>query len=241
MYLSNKGRTKVKYKNIKEARFISRPNRFIAKVDIDGEKITVHVKNTGRCRELLVPGCRVFLERAENPERKTPYDLIAVEKIREDGKALLINMDSQVVNVAAEEWLKKGELFSHSAIIRREVTYENSRFDFYIEDGDEKAFLEVKGVTLERGGEVLFPDAPTERGVKHLRELCECIKDGYSAYVLFVIQMKGVTHFRPNDEMHRAFGDALREAYRAGVKILAMDCSIEPDSIEIDKEIKVIL
>ncbi|MBQ3527230.1 MAG: DNA/RNA nuclease SfsA [Clostridia bacterium] len=231
----------MKYKNVKEARFISRPNRFIAKVDIDGEEITVHVKNTGRCRELLVPGCRVFLERAENPERKTPYDLIAVEKIREDGKALLINMDSQVVNAAAEEWLKKGELFSHSAIIRREVTYENSRFDFYIEDGDEKAFLEVKGVTLERGGEVLFPDAPTERGVKHLRELCECIKDGYSAYVLFVIQMKGVTHFRPNDEMHRAFGDALREADRAGVKILAMDCNIEPDTIEIDKEIKVIL
>lgn len=241
MYLSNKGRINVKYKNVKEARFISRPNRFIAKVDIDGEEITVHVKNTGRCRELLVPGCRVFLERAENPERKTPYDLIAVEKIREDGKALLINMDSQVVNAAAEEWLKKGELFSHSAIIRREVTYENSRFDFYIEDGDEKAFLEVKGVTLERGGEVLFPDAPTERGVKHLRELCECIKDGYSAYVLFVIQMKGVTHFRPNDEMHRAFGDALREADRAGVKILAMDCNIEPDTIEIDKEIKVIL
>lgn len=241
MYLSNKGRINVKYKNVKEARFISRPNRFIAKVDIDGEEITVHVKNTGRCRELLVPGCRVFLEKAENPERKTPYDLIAVEKIREDGKALLINMDSQVVNAAAEEWLKKGELFSHSAIIRREITYKNSRFDFYIEDGDEKAFLEVKGVTLERGGEVLFPDAPTERGIKHLRELCECIKDGYSSYVLFVIQMKGVTHFRPNDEMHRAFGDALREADRAGVKILAMDCSIEPDSIEIDKEIKVIL
>ena len=231
----------MKYKNVKEARFISRPNRFIAKVDIVGEEVTVHVKNTGRCRELLVPGCRVFLERAENPERKTPYDLIAVEKKREDGKALLINMDSQVVNAAAEEWLKKGLLFSRDAKIRREVTYKNSRFDFYIEDGDKKAFLEVKGVTLERDGVVLFPDAPTERGVKHLSELCECIKDGYSAYVLFVIQMKEVTLFRPNDEMHKAFGDALRAADRAGVKIIAMDCSIEPDSIEIDKEVKVVL
>lgn len=224
----------MKYKNIVEARFLSRPNRFIAVVDIEGEKVTVHVKNTGRCRELLTEGCTVYLERSDNPNRKTAYDLVAVKK-----SELLINMDSQVVNCAAGEWLSKGILFSESAVIKQEFTCGESRFDFYIEDGERKAFLEVKGVTLEKDGTALFPDAPTERGVKHLRHLSRLCREGYEAYVLFVIQMKGVHSFYPNDEMHREFGDALRDAKKSGVKIIAADCMITPDSIEIDTEIPV--
>lgn len=224
----------MKYKNIVEARFLSRPNRFIAVVDIEGEKVTVHVKNTGRCRELLTEGCTVYLERSDNPNRKTAYDLVAVKK-----GELLINMDSQVVNYAAGEWLSKGILFSESAVIKQEFTCGESRFDFYIEDGERKAFLEVKGVTLEKDGTALFPDAPTERGVKHLRHLSRLCREGYEAYVLFVIQMKGVHGFYPNDEMHREFGDALRDAKKSGVKIIAADCMITPDSIEIDTEIPV--
>ena len=224
----------MKYKNIVEARFLSRPNRFIAVVDIEGEKVTVHVKNTGRCRELLTEGCTVYLERSDNPNRKTAYDLVAVKK-----GELLINMDSQVVNYAAGEWLSKGSLFSESAVIKQEFTCGESRFDFYIEDGERKAFLEVKGVTLEKDGTALFPDAPTERGVKHLRHLSRLCREGYEAYVLFVIQMKGVHSLYPNDEMHREFGDALRDAKKSGVKIIAADCMITPDSIEIDTEIPV--
>ncbi|MBR4934136.1 MAG: DNA/RNA nuclease SfsA, partial [Clostridia bacterium] len=174
----------MKYDNVREGRFISRPNRFIAIVELDGEEITVHVKNTGRCKELLIPGCTVYLEKAKNPERKTPYDLIAVKK-----GDILINMDSQVVNGAAEEWIKKSGIFSSDARVKREVTHGASRFDLYIEDGDRRAFLEVKGVTLEKEGAALFPDAPTLRGVKHLNHLSEVILEGYEAYVLFVIQM----------------------------------------------------
>ena len=227
------------YPNIVSGIFRSRPNRFIAHVEIEGREEVVHVKNTGRCRELLVPGCRVYLSVSDNPARKTKYDLVAVEKKRGDGSFVLINMDSQLVNDVAGEWLPVSGLFSPGAVIRREVTYGKSRFDFYIEDGDRKAFLEVKGCTLEQDGVAMFPDAPTERGVKHIHELMECKKDGYEAYLLFVIAMKGVRHFSPNDAMHRAFGDALRQAEGMGVKILAMDCIVASDSVIIDQSVPI--
>lgn len=229
----------MKYTKIIKGSFLSRPNRFIAKVLIDGKEETVHVKNTGRCRELLTPGVTVYLYVSDNPLRKTKYDLIAVEKIREGKAPLLVNMDSQVPNTVADEWLHKCGLFSSDAVIRREVTYGKSRFDFYIEDGTRKAFLEVKGVTLENGGVTSFPDAPTERGVKHINELVSAVGDGYEGYVLFVIQMKEISYMMPNDVTHKAFGDALREAEKAGVKILAVDCIVTPDSIVCDKPVKV--
>ena len=231
----------MKYENIVKGEFLSRPNRFIAKVKIGDEIHTVHVKNTGRCKELLVPNATVFLAEAENPNRKTKYDLIAVEKGLESGEKLLINMDSQIVNAAAEEWLKMGELFGKDAVIRREVTFGKSRFDFYIESNDRKIFLEVKGVTLESGGVASFPDAPTERGIKHINELITCCNCGYEGYILFVMQMKGVTEFTPNDITHKAFGDALRQAEKLGVKIIAMDCKVTPDSVKIDKRVKISL
>lgn len=229
----------MKYNKITEGRFISRPNRFIAEVEIEGKREIVHVKNTGRCRELLLEGARVWLYDSENPQRKTRYDLIAVEKERAGKEPVLINIDSQIPNSAAAEWLPASKLFSDSAKIRREVTFGASRFDFYIEDGTRRAFLEVKGVTLERDGVVLFPDAPTERGVKHIDELVSCLDEGYEAYILFVVQMKEVEVFRPSDEMHKAFGDALRRAASLGVKVIAMDCIVTPDSMMIDKPIKV--
>ena len=229
----------MKYKHIVEATFLERPNRFIAHVDIKGERETVHVKNTGRCKELLIPGSRVYLAVADNPERKTKYDLVAVEKVRENKLPLLINMDSQIVNDVASEWLAKGLLFSNKAVIRREVTYGKSRFDFYIEDGERKVFLEVKGVTLEHDGIASFPDAPTERGIKHIHELIKCMEEGYEAYILFVIQMKEMKWFQPNDITHKAFGDALRKAEQSGVKILAYDCKISQDFIEIDQPVVV--
>lgn len=218
----------MKYEKVVKGEFLSRPNRFIAKVLIDGKEETVHVKNTGRCRELLTDKAQVFLAESSNPDRKTKYDLIAVRKGEK-----LINMDSQIPNDVAEEWLKKGKLFSEKALIRREVTKENSRFDFYIEDGDRKVFLEVKGVTLENEEIAMFPDAPTERGVKHINELISLSDEGYETYILFVIQMKEVCLFRPNDATHKAFGDALRKAKKAGVKILAMNCIVTEDTIEI--------
>lgn len=221
----------MRYEKVVEARFVSRPNRFIAEVDINGVREVVHVKNTGRCRELLIPGCRVYLSESDVATRKTKYDLVAVEKRRADGSVLLINMDSQIVNDVAGEWLRRGELFSPDAVIRREVTYGASRFDFYVEDGDRKAFLEVKGVTLEADGVASFPDAPTERGVKHLRELISCVEDGFEAYILFVIQMKGISRFCPNDVTHAAFGKTLREAESKGVTVLAYDCVVTPDSV----------
>ena len=206
------------------------------------EEEVAHVKNTGRCRELLREGFRVWLEISSNPNRKTKYDLVAAEKEREDLPPLFINLDSQIPNDCAGEWLPKSNLFSEDAKIRREVTYKNSRFDFSVEEKDGRiSFLEVKGVTQEINGKVLFPDAPTERGVKHLEELINCIDEGYLAYILFVVQMKGVTHLSPNDETHKAFGDTLRKAHNKGVKIMAFDSIVTPDSIVIDKEIPVIL
>ena len=222
----------MKYLNIVKAKFICRPNRFIAFVEINGKKEVVHVKNTGRCKELLLPNSYVFLSVADNPERKTKYDLITVDKCSN-----LVNIDSQAPNAAVEEWLKKGKLFSKKAAIKREFTYGKSRFDFYVEDGKRKAFIEVKGVTLEKEGIAYFPDAPTERGIKHIQELEASLKDGYEAIILFVIQMKKITEFRPNDETHKAFGDALRKAKKSGVKVLAFDCLITPDSMSVDKPV----
>lgn len=228
----------MRYSNIVKGTFINRPNRFIANVDIDGKTHTVHVKNTGRCKELLIPDATVYLEKSSNPDRKTKFDLVAVEKKR-DKDTLLINMDSQAVNDVAEEWLKGGNLFSKDAKIRREVTYNKSRFDFYIEDGCDKIFLEVKGVTLENEGVASFPDAPTERGIKHLKELAYALDEGYKGYVLFVIQMKGVIIFKPNDITHKAFGDTLRAVSNKDVKVMAVDCKIEPNSISIDEFIDI--
>ncbi len=228
----------MKYKKIARGRFIERPNRFIARVDVLGKTETVHVKNTGRCRELLIPGCTVYLAESDNPARKTKYDLVAVEKVT-DGGVLMINMDSQAPNDVADEWLRCGGLFSAEAKIRREVKWGDSRFDFYIEDGDRSAFLEVKGVTLENGGVAMFPDAPTERGVKHIGELISAVGEGYEAYLLFVVQMKGVSCVRPNYATHPEFGKALRQAVDAGVNVLAVDCRVTPDSITADAAVRV--
>lgn len=224
----------MKYEHIVNGEFLSRPNRFIAKVLVNGIEETVHVKNTGRCRELLTDKAEVFLSYSSNPQRKTKYDLVAVRKGEK-----LINMDSQIPNDVAEEYLKKGNLFSGNAVIRREVTHGKSRFDFYIEDGEEKIFLEVKGVTLENDGVAMFPDAPTERGIKHINELISLVSQGYNAYILFVIQMEDVFLFKPNDATHKAFGDKLREAEKSGVNIIAMNCKVTENSIEMLKEIEV--
>ena len=228
----------MKYNSIEKGVFLNRPNRFIAEVLIGEEKHTVHVKNTGRCKELLVKGADVWLEKSRNLSRKTAYDLVCVRK-NTDNNSTIINMDSQIVNDVAEEWLKKGDIVSQNAIIRREVKYKNSRFDFYIESGERKIFLEIKGVTLENDGVASFPDAPTERGIKHINELVSAMDEGYEAYILFVIQMKGVNRFEPNDITHKAFGDALRKAKEKGVNIIAMDCNVTPEEIVIDKEIEI--
>ena len=227
----------MKYQKIVKAKFISRPNRFIAECEIDGERVICHVKNTGRCKELLLPGATVYLDEPIGRERKTKYDLVAVEKQISDNKNLLINMDSSAPNDAAAEFLSQGTLYP-DATIRREVTKGNSRFDFCITQSDKITYLEVKGVTLENDGIASFPDAPTERGVKHIEELIELKKQGYGAAILFVIQMKGISEFRPNDITHKAFGDALRRAEKAGVKIYAYDSIVTPDSITIDSPVK---
>ena len=224
----------MKYKSIKEGIFLSRPNRFIAYVELDGQEQIVHVKNTGRCKEILIPGARVFLEESDNPARKTKYDLIAVYK-----GGNLINMDSQAPNKVFYEWAR--EYFGESAKIRPETKYKNSRFDCYIEAQGRKIFAEVKGVTLEIDGVAKFPDAPTERGVKHIEELCQAISEGYEAYIFFVVQMKGAKYFTPNYKTHRAFGEALKTAKEKGVNIVCVDCTVTPDTLKIDKFIDVIL
>ena len=224
----------MKYKTIVEAVFLERPNRFIAYVDLLGKKETVHVKNTGRCRELLQKGVPVFLEKSDNPERKTQYDLVAVKK-----GDRLINMDSQAPNRVVEEWLKKKELFPNMTLLKPETTYKNSRFDFYLECGEKKVFIEVKGVTLEEDGVVSFPDAPSERAVKHVEELIEAKQDGYEVYVLFVVQMKGVEYLVPNERTQPEFTEALRRAQETGVKILAYDCIVTPEKMQIDAPVPV--
>ena len=218
----------MKYNNILKAEFRDRPNRFIAHVELHGHIETVHVKNTGRCRELLVPGCQVMLEESGNPARKTRYDLVSVCK---NGR--WINMDSQAPNQAAAEWVQGGGLFPEEVTVYRERKYGNSRFDLFVESPERKAFIEVKGVTLEEDNIAMFPDAPTERGVKHVEELINCMQDGYEAYLLLVIQMKGIQLFRPNWDTHHKFGEVLVNAQKAGVKILAYDCLIGDDFMEI--------
>ena len=223
----------MRYENMVVGRFIRRPNRFIAHIEIDGKEEICHVKNTGRCRELLPEGAEVYCQRASNPERKTKYDLITVKKGHR-----LINMDSQAPNIAAGEWLKNGGLGAISEL-RPETTHGSSRFDFsFMKDG-RKCFLEVKGVTLETDGICAFPDAPTERGAKHLKELTQAVKDGYGAYVLFVIQMADVKYLHPNDGTDPAFGQALRDASAAGVQVLAMDCKVTVDSMVIQDPVEV--
>ncbi len=215
----------MKYDNIIRAVFIKRPNRFIAEVEIDGRRETVHVKNTGRCRELLIPGCEVWLTAPGTPNRKTLYDLVAVRK--ENG--ILFNIDSQAPNMVVKEWLA-GQDYEK---VVPEYSYGDSRIDFYMERGGERYLMEVKGCTLEVDGIGYFPDAPTERGVKHLRELAAAAKKGYKAMLAFVIQMDGVSEVRPNIDTHAEFGIAFDEARAAGVEILYLQCHVEPDSLVI--------
>ena len=257
----------MKYQHIVQAEFVDRPNRFIAHVKLEraeavvrdatetaplavvlenetyeAEIVTVHVKNTGRCRELLVPGATVYLEKSSNPNRSTAYDLVAVEK----GERL-INMDSQAPNKVVEEWLWKKELFPDLILVRPETKYGNSRFDFYVETaGDEscgraaeKIFIEVKGVTLEENGVVQFPDAPSDRAVKHVEELMEAGRAGYRVLVIFVIQMEAVDYFTPNVRTHPEFARALQKAASEGVEILAYDCKVTADSMEVNHPVDV--
>ncbi|HIY22336.1 MAG TPA: DNA/RNA nuclease SfsA [Candidatus Flavonifractor merdigallinarum] len=227
----------MQYQQVEAGRFLARPNRFIAQVEVNGQVETVHVKNTGRCRELLVPGATVYLERSNNPKRKTQYDLIVVEK-----GSLLINMDAQAPNRLFAEWAQVGHFCPNLTTLRPETTWGTSRFDFYWEDSDGKrGFVEVKGVTLEEEGLALFPDAPTERGVKHLRELAQCRAAGYEAAVCFVVQMAGRKGFSPNERTHPAFGAALRAAQKAGVEILVKGCTVERDSIAITETVPLCL
>lgn len=223
----------MRYDSIREAIFIERPNRFIAHVLLDGEPVVCHVKNTGRCRELLVPGARVILSQGANPLRKTAYDLISVYK----GERL-VNMDSQSPNAIAAEYLPR--LFPHLETLRREVTWGDSRFDFCGVKGGHPFYLEVKGVTLEQADRTYFPDAPTERGVKHLRELTKLQQSGTDAYVLFVIQMQDVLSVQANRETDPAFADALLAARAAGVGIHAVDCMVTPDSVTARKPVPVL-
>ncbi len=225
----------MRYENMVPGIFRARPNRFIAHIEIKGQLEVCHVKNTGRCRELLPAGATVWCQHWDNPSRKTKYDLITVQKGHR-----LINMDSQAPNTAAKEWLLAGGLGEISEL-KPEYTHGDSRFDFsFVKDG-RRCFLEVKGVTLENDGVCAFPDAPTERGTKHLQGLTRLAEEGYGAYVLFVIQMADVAYLHPNDATDPNFGKALREAAAAGVQILAMDCAVTVDTMTIDKEVPVVL
>lgn len=227
----------MKYREIAAAEFIERPNRFIAYVDLCGKRTKVHVKNTGRCRELLKDHARVYLEKNDSETRATAYDLVAVDKA-----GRLVNMDSTAPNKAAGEWLRAGGLYRDVSLVKPEKTFGNSRFDFYVESASgEKAFIEVKGVTLERDGVAAFPDAPSERALKHVEELIEACRQGYEAYLLFVIQMKGVSFVEPNMDTQPAFGEALKRARRAGVRLLAYDCLVREDSMEMDAPVPVFL
>ena len=224
----------MRYGAVVKGRFLQRPNRFIAHVETKDGLQVCHVKNTGRCRELLVPGAGVYLERALNPGRKTAYDLIAVEKGN-----LLINMDAQAPNRVFQEWAADGHFLPDIQTIIPEYRFGESRLDFALSAGGGLHLVEVKGVTLENAGIVKFPDAPTERGVKHIRELTAAVRQGVPATLFFVIQMQGVEYFTPNDETHPAFGQALRDASDAGVQILAYDCTVTPDSLELRAPVRV--
>lgn len=220
------------YNNINKAKFIKRLNRFVAEVELNGERVLCHVKNTGRCKELLKEGVTVYLEKSDKPGRKYPFSLIAVRK-----GDRLVNMDSQAPNKAVYEWLEKGSAFKNITLLKPESTYGKSRFDFYFEYEGKRAYMEVKGVTLENNGIVSFPDAPTQRGTKHINELCECVKAGYEAYIMFVVQMKDVKYFTPNAENDPDFARALIKAESEGVKILCFDCEITENEMVIKDRI----
>lgn len=235
----------MKYEKIVEGKFESRPNRFVASVDIGGKKELSHVKNTGRCRELLIPGVKLYLQdHSENMgTRKLKYSLIGVEKVN-DGRALIINMDSQAPNKVVKEAIERGTIglkdMAEPEYIKSEASYGDSRLDFYVKDKKgQEAYLEVKGVTLEEDGVARFPDAPTQRGIKHLEELIKIRKTGKKAFIIFIIQMKQTVRFEPNDRTHKAFGDALRRAAACGVGVLAYDCKVTEDSIICDQKIPV--
>ncbi len=224
----------MQYDSIHAGVFLARPNRFIAHVLLDGRDTVCHVKNTGRCRELLIPGAPVYVQHCGSPGRKTAYDLIAVQK-----GSRLINMDAPAPNAVFGEYLAAGGLGFLPSLIRPEQTYGDSRFDFYYEHNGRRGFIEVKGVTLEENGVVRFPDAPTERGVKHLHGLMSCARAGFEAWAVFVIQMQDVLYFEPNGKTHPAFAQALREAGAAGVHLLALDCAVTPDSLRIRAPVEI--
>ncbi len=227
----------MKYRKMIPAKFLKRPNRFIAYVDIAGKRTKVHVKNTGRCKELLQENATVYLEESDNKERSTAYDLVVVDKA-----GRLINMDSNAPNKVVGEWLEAGGLYEDVSLVKPEKTYGNSRFDFYVESASgKKAFLEVKGVTLEEDNVAAFPDAPSERAVKHVEELITAHQEGYEAYLVFVVQMKGVVRVEPNWSTQPAFGEALRRARKEGVKLLSYDCLVEQDSLQIDEAVPVVI
>lgn len=227
----------MKYRKMIPAKFLERPNRFIAYVDIAGKRTKVHVKNTGRCKELLQENATVYLEESDNKERSTAYDLVVVDKA-----GRLINMDSNAPNKVVGEWLEAGGLYEDVSLVKPEKTYGNSRFDFYVESASgKKAFLEVKGVTLEEDNVAAFPDAPSERAVKHVEELITAHQEGYEAYLVFVVQMKGVVRVEPNWSTQPAFGEALRRARKEGVKLLSYDCLVEQDSLQIDEAVPVVI
>ena len=219
----------MKYKNIKSGIFVERPNRFIAHCEIDGKTEVCHVKNTGRCKELLIPGCRVILEKSDNPNRKTIYDLIAVYK-----GDVLFNIDSQAPNKVVLEWLQG---FEEIKFIKPECKFENSRFDFYLETHDKKVFVEVKGVTLEAGGDFLFPDAPTDRGVRHIEELIKAKEQGYGAGIIFVVQADSVGTFYPNAKTHPQFAKALKKAIENGVFVGAFNCKVTENELCINQRL----
>ncbi len=224
----------MKYENVKKGIFIDRPNRFIANVEIDGAVEVVHVKNTGRCRELLIPGVTVYVQEFKNTSRKTKFDLICVCKGEE-----LYNIDSQAPNKVFCEWVLKSGYFGKVDLIKPECKYGDSRFDFYIEAENRRIYAEIKGVTLEEDGILMFPDAPTERGVKHIKELCKCVQEGYEACVCFVIQTEKAKYFTPNRRTHQQFADALLEAKDKGVKILCVNCNVKEDFLEINDFVEV--
>lgn len=226
----------MRYEHVIQGRFLARPNRFIAHVETEEGVQICHVKNTGRCRELLVPGATVYLEPGRTPGRKTPFDLIAVEKGN-----LLINMDAQAPNRVFEEWAAAGGFSPEVTAVRREVRWGDSRLDFCLETAHGPHLVEVKGVTLENGGSVRFPDAPTERGVKHILELVRAVEEGLDATLFFVVQIENIHSVTPNDETHPAFGEALRFAASQGVNVCAYDCLVTPDSIAIRRPVPVIL
>lgn len=228
----------MRYRSVKKAKFIKRPNRFLAHVYIDGTEEVVHVKNTGRCKEILQEGITVILEESQNTERKTRFSLVAGYK-----DDILINIDSQVPNTVVYEAIKGGRLKEFPAVTRldREKTYGKSRFDLYFESTGKKGFIEVKGVTLEREGAALFPDAPTERGSKHVYEMIKAVEEGYEGYIFFLIQMKGVKLFKPNELMDPEFAQALRQAANKGVKVIAYDSQVQEDGITIGEEVQVFL